>query len=50
MLKQVDEQAASGWVLIDLGDVVVHLFSSDQRKHYDLEGLWTEGRVLLRVQ
>ncbi len=50
LLRRIDEQAESGWVLIDLGDVVVHLFSPDQRKHYNLEGLWKEGKILLRVQ
>jgi ribosome-associated protein len=50
VLRRVDEQAESGWILIDLGPVVVHLFSPAQRKYYNLEGLWKESRVLLRVQ
>ncbi len=50
LLKNVDGQAESGWILIDLGDVIVHLFSPLQRKHYNLEGLWSEAKVLLRVQ
>jgi ribosome-associated protein len=28
------------WVLVDFGDVVIHLFLPDRRKHYDLELLW----------
>ncbi len=39
-----------GWVVVDYGDVVVHLFSPDQRDYYDLEQLWQDGKVLLRVQ
>lgn len=39
-----------GWVLVDLGDIVVHLFSPDQREFYDLELLWERGKTLLRVQ
>jgi ribosome-associated protein len=39
-----------GWLVLDYGDVVVHLFSPDQREHYDLEELWSDGKVLLRVQ
>ena len=31
------------WVLIDLFDVVVHLFASDQRSYYDLEMLWGDA-------
>ena len=43
-------QARDGWVVVDYGDVVVHLFSPDQRVYYDLEELWSEGKVLLRMQ
>jgi ribosome-associated protein len=39
-----------GWVVVDYGDVVVHLFSPDQREFYDLEDLWQDGKVLLRLQ
>ncbi|MGB7339169.1 MAG: ribosome silencing factor [Phototrophicaceae bacterium] len=41
----------SGWIVLDYGDVVVHLFSEDQRDYYDIEGLWSEaGNVLLSIQ
>ena len=39
-----------GWVVVDYGDVVVHLFSPDQRDFYQLEELWEGGKVLLRLQ
>ncbi len=43
-------EAREGWVIVDYGDVVVHVFSPDQRRYYDLEELWKEGKVLLKVQ
>ena len=47
---RIDGQSREGWLVMDFGDVVVHLFSPDMREHYDLEELWSDGKVLLRVQ
>ena len=48
--SRVEGQAQDGWLVLDYGDVVVHLFSPDQREYYDLEELWSDGKVLLKVQ
>lgn len=40
----------TGWLLIDFGDVIVHLFSPEQRDYYKLEQLWERGKILLRLQ
>jgi ribosome-associated protein len=41
--------ADSGWIVLDYGDVVVHLFSPEQRDYYRLEDLWSEGNLVLRL-
>jgi ribosome-associated protein len=38
-----------GWQVVDMGDIVVHLFSEEQREYYRLEQLWEEGKVLVRL-
>lgn len=48
--KGVEGNPADGWVLIDFGDVVVHLFAVEKRAYYDLESLWHKGRVVVRMQ
>ncbi len=40
----------SGWVLIDYGDVIVHLFSPDRREYYGLEELWQAATPVVRIQ
>lgn len=46
---RIEGKPASGWVLMDYVDIVVHLFTEEMRAYYDLEGLWSDGRVVVRM-
>ena len=41
---------ADGWVLLDYGQIVVHVFGHEQREYYDLERRWSDAPTLLKVQ
>lgn len=42
--------AASHWVLVDFGAVIVHVFTPPERDYYQLERHWSEAKTILRVQ
>ena len=44
----IEGQAASGWILMDYGDIIVHIFEKSMRSFYDLERLWRDGISLSR--
>ena len=41
--------AASGWVLMDYGVVIVHIFLPQVRRYYNLEQLWKDARTVVRI-
>ena len=43
--KSVEGTRSSGWILMDYGDVVVHLFDKENRRFYDLERIWMDGKL-----
>jgi ribosome-associated protein len=50
LLSKTEGRPADGWLVVDLGDIIVHLFSPDQRDYYYLEQLWDRGKVLVSLQ
>jgi ribosome-associated protein len=39
----------SGWVLIDMGNIIVHVFAPFEREYYQLDDLWSRAPVLVRM-
>lgn len=50
LAQGVEGSPESGWILIDYGEVVVHIFSPELRSYYNLEELWNRGQVLLHLR
>lgn len=46
MLKQKEGYEHANWVLLDFGDVIVHIFDKENRFFYDLERIWRDGKVM----
>ena len=45
-VKRIEGNKSSTWVLMDFGDVVIHVFDSEDRLFYDLERIWTDGKIV----
>lgn len=44
--KQIEGYQNANWILIDYGDVVLHLFDEENRLFYDLERIWRDGKLI----
>jgi ribosome-associated protein len=45
-VKQVEGNNNSTWILMDYQDIIVHLFSKEDRLFYDLERIWRDGKII----
>ncbi|MGN1084919.1 MAG: ribosome silencing factor [Lachnospiraceae bacterium] len=44
--ERVEGIRSSGWILMDFNDVVIHIFSREDRLFYDLERIWRDGKAV----
>lgn len=48
--KRIEGIRSTNWILMDYGDLVVHIFSKEDRLFYDLERIWRDGKKVSKEQ
>jgi ribosome-associated protein len=49
-LQHREGAKGSGWILMDFGDIIIHIFAPEEREYYQLERLWSRATPLVRIQ
>ena len=49
-ISHAEGRPDSGWLLLDFGDVIIHIFGPEQREFYQLEELWSRAPQVVRIQ
>lgn len=44
--KSIEGYQSANWILLDYGDVIIHIFDQEERLFYDLERIWSEGESI----
>ena len=44
--KQIEGTTNSSWILMDYGDLIIHIFDEENRLFYDLERIWRDGKIM----
>ena len=45
-LRQSEGYGTASWILMDYNDIIVHIFSEEDRSFYDLERIWRDGKII----
>ncbi len=46
LARSIEGKKGSGWILMDFGDVIINIFSVEQRERYNIEKIWNDGTVI----
>ena len=44
--KQIEGYNTANWILMDYGNIIIHIFNQDDRLFYDLERIWRDGNII----
>lgn len=44
--RQIEGYQTANWILLDYGDIIIHVFSDEDRLFYDLERIWRDGQSI----
>ncbi len=47
--RRQEGNVRSGWVILDLGNIIVHIFAPEQREYYALEAMWDRGATVVKI-
>ncbi|MBT9160045.1 MAG: Ribosomal silencing factor RsfS [Chloroflexi bacterium] len=47
--RRQEGSISSGWIILDLSNIVVHIFSPEQREFYALEKMWDRGATVVKI-
>ena len=45
-MKQMEGYREGNWILLDFGDIIIHIFDKENRLFYDLERIWRDGKII----
>ncbi|MCD8018331.1 MAG: ribosome silencing factor [Clostridiales bacterium] len=48
--KQIEGYQTANWILMDYKDIIVHVFSKEDRAFYDLERIWRDGKQITKAE